>query len=121
MRKEHIDLMQTTFVKNLTGTAIVVGMSLSTLSFNSSSMVNPIDANSLFHYDFHADTSHYSPSLDLKRDNWNIYVISHTKLDRESSLIFGKMREATKEEQLSVHNYVRDISIKTGVNFFDLC
>lgn len=31
------------------------------------------------------------------------------------------MRDATKQEQESVNNYIRSISKDTGVNFFDLC
>ena len=37
--------------------------------------------------------------------------------------IFGEwtvIREATKEEHASVHNYVKEHSIPTGINFNDL-
>lgn len=113
--------MQSTFVKNITGTAIVVGMTLSSMNFNSSSMVNPIDTNSFYDSVLHSDISRYSSIMNTKNDNLNIYVITESKLVREANLLFGEMREATQEEQLSVHNHVRDISIDTGVNFFDIC
>lgn len=31
------------------------------------------------------------------------------------------MRDATKQEQESINNYIKSISKDTGVNFFDLC
>lgn len=34
--------------------------------------------------------------------------------------LFGEMRDATPEEQTSINNLIKDISIPTGINIFDL-
>ena len=34
--------------------------------------------------------------------------------------LFGEMRDATPEEQECIGNYLKDISMPTGVNIFDL-
>ena len=41
-------------------------------------------------------------------------------LVKEAEAAFGKMRNATKEEQESVYRYIRSISQDTGENFFDI-
>lgn len=41
--------------------------------------------------------------------------------EQEYNLATSRMRDATKEEEEGVANYVRSISKGTGVNFFDLC
>lgn len=46
---------------------------------------------------------------------------SKTKLENEAKQLFGNMRDATKEEQESVKNYINKISTDTDVNFFNLC
>ena len=53
----------------------------------------------------------------------NVYFqkSDNNKLMAEAELFFGQMREATKEEMLSVNQYVESISKETGVDFFDLC
>ena len=42
------------------------------------------------------------------------------RLLKEVEAAFGKMRNATKEEQESVNRYIRSISQDTGENFFDI-
>ena len=38
----------------------------------------------------------------------------------EAKELFGEMRDTTPEEQESIENYLKDISIPTNVNVFDL-
>ncbi len=40
-------------------------------------------------------------------------------LIEEAKELFGEMRDATPEEQECIENYLKDISIPTGVNIFD--
>ena len=42
------------------------------------------------------------------------------RLLEEVEAVFGKMRNATKEEQESVNRYIRSISQDIGENFFDI-
>lgn len=35
--------------------------------------------------------------------------------------MFGKMRDATQEEQECISKYINNIAEDTGVNFYDLC
>lgn len=42
--------------------------------------------------------------------------IDHCLIEAES--LFGKMREATYEEQASVNSYINRISKETGIDFF---
>ena len=39
--------------------------------------------------------------------------------EEEAEMLFGKMREATKEEQECISKHLKDISESTGVNLFD--
>ena len=41
-------------------------------------------------------------------------------LIEEAKELFGEMRDATPEEQECIENYLKDISIPTNVNVFDL-
>lgn len=38
----------------------------------------------------------------------------------EAKELFGEMRDATPEEQKRINDYIKDISIPTGINIFDL-
>ena len=38
----------------------------------------------------------------------------------EAKELFGEMRDTTPEEQECIENYLKDISIPTNVNVFDL-
>lgn len=40
------------------------------------------------------------------------------KIEKEAENWLGPMREATHEEQQSVENYIKSISVNTGVKFF---
>lgn len=52
----------------------------------------------------------------------NIYVQqSLGKLEAETRDLFGTMRDATLKEQQDVSDYLSNIAIDTGVNFFDIC
>lgn len=42
---------------------------------------------------------------------------SKTKLEQESTELFGSMREPTYEEQKCINRYIDNISVNTGVNF----
>ena len=39
--------------------------------------------------------------------------------EEEAEMLFGKMREATKEEQECIDKHLKNISEPTGVNLFD--
>ena len=42
------------------------------------------------------------------------------KMIEEAEELFGKMRDTTPEEQQNIDEYIKSISIPTGVNLFDL-
>ena len=42
------------------------------------------------------------------------------KMIEEAEELFGKMRDATTEEQQNIDEYIKSISMPTGVNLFDL-
>ena len=42
------------------------------------------------------------------------------KMIEEVEELFGKMRDATPKEQQNIDEYIKSISIPTGVNLFDL-
>ena len=42
------------------------------------------------------------------------------KMIEEAEELFGVMRDTTPEEQQSIDEYIKSISIPTGVNLFDL-
>lgn len=111
---------QKDFVRNISGTACVLGFVLSTMNINSTPVVN-INSN---HEIQKANYSFYDESLtnSLAVDVSNIYeTISSTKLEEEARTLFGEMRDATPEEQASINRYIKSISRDTGVNFFDIC
>ena len=110
---------QNALKKNLTGTVIVVGVTLSAMSFNSTQIVDNYNIS-------HVGQGIYTEALNTSAmtrlyEVNNAYSDKGNKLDREAKELFGEMREATSEELDSVRNYVKSISKKTGVNFFDLC
>lgn len=39
---------------------------------------------------------------------------------KEAEELFGEMRDATPEEQKYIDNHIKNISVPTGVNIFDL-
>lgn len=41
-------------------------------------------------------------------------------LEKETFELFGEMRDATKEECLSIENHIKSISKPTGITFDDL-
>lgn len=49
-------------------------------------------------------------------DNIIIIVKANSQLDIKNKI----MRDATKEEQDSVNNYINNISEDTGINFYDI-
>lgn len=110
---------QNALKKNLTETVIVVGVTLSAMSFNSTKIVEYYNS----HYaktGIYAEALNASAMVKLNEAN-NIYSSKDNRLDRESKELFGLMRDATPGELASVSNYIKSISKKTGVNFFDLC
>ncbi len=111
---------QKNFVRNISGTACVLGLALSTMSANSTMVVN-VNSN----YEIQkANYSYYDESLTnpLAVDFSNIYKTNlPTRLEKEANTLFGEMRNATPEEQESINKYIKSISRDTGVNFFDIC
>ena len=41
-------------------------------------------------------------------------------LIKEAEDLFGNMRDTTPEEQKCIDNHIKNISVPTGVNIFDL-
>lgn len=112
---------QKSFLKNLSGTACVIGLALSTMSLNSTLVVegNYIPQSANYNYYNLGENS----TIPFKSVASNIYVEQKptTRLEVEATSLFGTMRDATPEERASVNNYIKSISKDTGVNFFDLC
>ena len=110
------------FMRNVTQTAIVFGITLSAMNGNSTMVVNPLPNDSVskkpaYHTEFVNSGVAYAASLEMG----NLYAKKETSLDREARALFGNMREATAEEIEGEKSYIRSIAKETGVNFFDLC
>lgn len=111
---------QKDFLKNISGTVCVVGLALSTMSLNSTMVVDGSYKIPNANYSFYNYGDNSSNPYNVSN---NIYVESNatTKLEAEAKMLFGTMRDATQEEQEGINNYIKSISKDTGVNFFDLC
>lgn len=108
--------------KNLTGTLCVLGLAVSTMSFNSTQIIDPISDIPMANFSDMDEKAYNSTFNYLYEEPVNVYIKKESNhLDLEAKTLFGKMREATIEESESVRNYIRSISKNTGVNFFDLC
>jgi len=108
--------------KNITGTACVLGLTLSTMSINSTQLAGTISDVPIANYGYMDEQAYNSTNNVLCSDAGNVYVENKTTyLEAEAESLFGKMRAATAEESASVNNYIRSISKDTGVNFFGLC
>lgn len=46
-------------------------------------------------------------------------VVTESKLQKEVEEVFGECRDATREEQQSILNHIKNISEPTGINFYD--
>ena len=106
------------FLKNISGTACVIGLALSTMNMNGTVVVDG---------SYQMPNALYSSVNDLTASNiavgtTNCYTKDEpTRLEKEAQSLFGIMRDADSIEQKSVNDYIRSISKDTGVNFFDLC
>lgn len=102
--------------KGITNTACVVGLAISTMSLNGTMLINGNYelSKSAYHIDYET-TSNTTNIVN------NIYVQKKPDFHKEAESLFGVMRDATKEEQESISNYINSIAVDTGVNFFDLC
>lgn len=111
---------KTAFI-NVAGTVFALGLSLS--SCNSTMLVRDrqsiMETKGIF---AEKENSMINNTTLEHIGSQNIYIAKASrKLEREAYEIFGEMREATKEEIEGVDNYIKKISRKTGVNFWDLC
>ena len=111
---------KTTLV-NVAGTVFALGISLS--SCNSTMLVKDrqsiMETKGIF---AEKENSMISNTILDNTSSQNIYIAkTPRKLEKEAYEIFGEMRKATKEEIEGVDNYIKKISRKTGVNFWDLC
>lgn len=109
--------------QNLTESVLVIGMTLSTVSFNHTPAVNvnPILTRDAFRT---YEERQYNQTINpmLNRDfKFSIHPKRVTKLDQTAKELFGEMREATVAETDSIKKYIQSISNDTGVNFFDIC
>ncbi len=111
---------QKNFVRNISGTVCVLGLALSTMSVNSTMVVN-VNGNHEIqkaYYSYYDESSTNPLAVDIS----NIYETNPlTGLEEEANTLFGEMRNATSEEQASINKYIKSISRDTGVNFFDIC
>ncbi len=114
---------QRNFVRNISGTVCVLGLAFSTMSVNSTIVVN-VKSNHDNHeiqkvnYSYYDESSTNSLAVDVS----NIYETNpSTRLEEEANTLFGEMRNATPEERASINKYIKSISKDTGVNFFDIC
>lgn len=111
--------MQKNIWKNLTGTAVTLGVVLSSVHFNDTP-VPPV-----IYEDFTKYRVPYGCNNVLSApDKYDCVVYRQrqdSRLEIEARKLFGPMREATDEESGSVKRYVESISKDTGFNFFDLC
>ncbi len=135
---------QRDFIKNLTGTVCVVGMALNAMSYNNTQMlVNvkyDLPKKSGIFSDYEIDT--YSTNTTRQRGHTFLkeknYLAEepissacgslcqnserpNPTLMEEAESLFGEMRAASDGELESVNNYIKSISVKTGVDFFTLC
>lgn len=107
------------YINNISSTVCVLGLALSSMSPNSTLVINT---------DYHFPSGNYSPfnedihssSIAIMNNARQIPKIPN-RLEKESTELFGAMRDATEKERESVNRYIRSISKDTGVNFFDLC
>ncbi len=105
------------FIKNISGTVCVLGLALSTVSMNSTMIINGTYKIPNANYSYNENSSN---PIDIEINN--IYRQKDgSRLENIATELFGSMRDATQEEQASVNNYIESISKDTGVNFFDLC
>ena len=102
---------------NLTGTICVIGMALSTMSFNSTNTTQLIDNEPTSKYFFYNDQE-INSTVTAIIDDSNHSVKSDNRLLSFAESIFGSMRDATELEANSVNSYVDSISIDTGVSFY---
>lgn len=109
---------QRKFIKNISGSVCAIGVVLSTMNTNSTMV---IDGDFKFKK---ASYSYYTPTTIPFISVNNVYEqrnSNSTRLMNEATALFGKMRDATVDEQESINKYIQSISKSTGVNFFDLC
>lgn len=108
--------------KNVTGTAFVLGLAITSMSFNGTQVISsPSEIPSAI-YGTIDERSYNAASNLLQIETNNVYVEKkRNHLEEEAEQLFGPMRQATDQESASVNNYVRSISKDTGVNFFNLC
>lgn len=110
---------QKNILNNISGTVFVVGLVLSTMNLNSTML---IDGYKKADVDYSFYSYDKSPTNFYNVTSYNyIETREVSQLEAEATSLFGTMRDATPEEQESVNNYIKSISRKTGVNFFDLC
>lgn len=107
------------YINNISSTVCVLGLAFSSMSPNSTLVINtdyqfPSGNYSPFNEDIH------SSSNAIMNNARQIPKIPN-RLEKESTELFGAMRDATEQERESVNRYIRSISKDTGVNFFDLC
>lgn len=113
---------QRSVIRNVAGTALAFGLTFSVAGGSTGTLL--IDGNglSVAKYSEYNTESRFQINSVNQRPLDNIYVQNKPRnLDKVAMEIFGEMRDATQEERDSVDRYIKSISRKTGVNFFDLC
>ena len=107
-------------IKNVSTSAVVLGLALSVAGNNSIVVTGDYDVPK---YGLFEDVSNIGDNSCLARYSFNnIYIDKeNTRLERMAKESFGEMRDATKEELEGVDRYIKSISKPTGIDFFSLC
>lgn len=95
-------------------TLLLVGiMSCASIAMNSSDMIRKYETIEQ-HYN---GTKVYGNDTQLLEK----YSVNENKftVEEEAEYVFGKMREATVEEQKNLMESIEQISVESGVNFWD--
>jgi len=119
LKRESIDLLTKGLISSISETVCVLGIAISTMSLTTTIIVssNGYDVPKIENTFFLENSLSFDEEL-----NDNIYEQEKlTQIEREAMALFGTMRDATIEERESIDTYIKSISIKTGVNFFDIC
>lgn len=113
---------QKEFIKNLTSTVCVVGMALNAMSHNSTQMLMDVRYDLSKNRGIYSDCEIDTYTTNTTRQSDSVFLVRDKNiLMKEAESLFGKMRAASDEELEGVNNYIKSISVETGVDFLALC
>ena len=114
-------MKQKDYWKNLTETMCVVGMAISSMNYNTTPILAPVNNNSNSNYKSYAYYKYTDSACvyTMNKQQANFFKRKgKNTIIKEAESLFGTMREATYEEQASVNRYINSISKETGIDFF---